>query len=823
MFYLKIILRLQKNLLIVIAFGVFYSLLFSNCAKEVMPTGGIKDTVAPFLVQTIPQNNSLNFKKEKITFEFNENVKSSSLSKNLIVSPPLETAPQVKIKGKKIIVRLEEEELKSNTTYILNFGDAVEDLNESNKARNLTYAFSTGDIIDSLSIIGKVFDSETSEPLKDYTVILFEGNNDSAVYKEMPLYTAKTNEDGSFLIKNVKNKSYSLYALEDLNNNFNYDKETEAFAFADSLLTPEYIAEKKINDTLSVSDSTTTDTLNTNAISEHVLYAFKHKIERQYIQDVSRPKKERYDLIFSMPLYKDSIVVNNLQTSQFFIERNKFNDSLIIWLNDTALINNDTLCVNISYFTKDSAKNTIWFTDTLCPSLPTKKKEKDPLLQASPKDNSTIHKSENIFFEYNGNVTTFNSNRVKLYKASDSIIALNSKGEFYDTLNIVKEAPEMRRYFNPNQKQEIEKYKFLWSKFYVRYKQDISSCSFSVFSIKNENITDKGILEKDLVHNAIIFWFKDPSYNDGKIPDIIVSCNSGDTFRTDTIRFENRKSRMRKNKLLVDINAKQKENLFLDNYLVLNTSNPIVSIDTSKIHIVEFRDTAEITLPIKILEQKNKRTFYIDGNWELKSSYFLKIDKGAFTDIYDNSNKETQIEFKTQEKKNELLKEDMDYTVVQTDSSKRKYSIKADLDDDQKYQLEILPGAVVDVTGRMNDSLVSTFKTATSDYYSSLTIEVDSSFADYLFILKEAKGKVLQKAKCSNKLEVKFSNLKAGAYKLDYYIDKNNDEQYTTGNFEKKIQPEIIKSYKEKIKIKKSWDNKIKLSERENKPKSPLK
>lgn len=817
MFYLKIIVRLQKNILIIIAFGIFYSLLFSNCAKELAPTGGERDTLAPYLIQTEPPNNCLNFMSDKIYFEFNENIQASNLVKNILVSPPLEKPLQAKVKGKKIVIRLNQDNLKDSTTYILNFGDAVGDLNENNKCKNLTYAFSTGPIIDSLSVSGMLVNAENNEPANGITVLLHEYGNDSAVYSKIPMYTAKSDKDGFFTINNIKDGSYSLFAIEDLNGNYTLDKITESFAFYDSLVKPEYIAKRIETDSIAKNDTIRDiDSVSQELKTKYVLKMFKHLADRQYVKDAARPKKEQYTVVFGMPLIKDSIVINNLEKGQYLLEKNETSDSVVLWLNDTSLVQNDTLCISLSFLAEDSAKNSakniIPKTDTLCPTVPTasKKKTDEKIIVSYPKNNSTIHFSDKITLEYNGNVTSFNSDRIALYSVTDSVVALNSAGAFYgDTLNSIKKAPNSNRYFYPAQKQSIEKQTFLWSKFYIKYKQDISSCNFDVFSLKGKSLLEKGVLEKDIVNNAVIFWFSDPNYNDGKIPDVVAKCECGGIITTDTVYFANAGSKMRKNKFLVDIYKTQKENLFLDNYLVLNVSNPIKNIDTSKISISYISDTAEVMLPAKIYMQENNRTFFIDAFWQLHSSYFLILEKGAFTDIYDNSIKETQIAFKTQEKKQEFLKAPLPISVYKTDFIGRKYAIDAALEEGKKYQLEVLPGAIYDINGKMNDTLIATFKTADEDFFSSLTIMADSSYSDYLFVLK-SNGIVVQKKHCDpTSYTIMFEKLRAGKYTLEYFEDIDNDKQYSTGNYDKKIQPELVKKYSEDITVKKSWDNKL--------------
>jgi hypothetical protein len=119
-----------------------------SCAQRATLTGGDKDVVPPDIVTTIPANQSLNFTEKEIILEFNEFVKLSNLQNQLIVSPPMEEAPEIRVKGKKVIIKILSE-LQENTTYSLNFGDAIVDITEDNPYPNYKYVFSTGNYIDS--------------------------------------------------------------------------------------------------------------------------------------------------------------------------------------------------------------------------------------------------------------------------------------------------------------------------------------------------------------------------------------------------------------------------------------------------------------------------------------------------------------------------------------------------------------------------------------------------------------------------------------------------------------------------------------------------
>ena len=125
-----------------------------HCAKKGRPSGGPKDEDAPLFVVANPAHESTNFDKDEIRIYFNEFIKLRDLNKQLIVSPPLNPKNPSLITpqgspSEYITIKILDT-LKKNTTYIFDFGNSVEDNNESNQLERFKYVFSTGNYIDSL-------------------------------------------------------------------------------------------------------------------------------------------------------------------------------------------------------------------------------------------------------------------------------------------------------------------------------------------------------------------------------------------------------------------------------------------------------------------------------------------------------------------------------------------------------------------------------------------------------------------------------------------------------------------------------------------------
>ncbi|MEO6537175.1 MAG: Ig-like domain-containing protein [Ferruginibacter sp.] len=208
----------------------------SGCAQIGTPTGGPRDTLPPVLVKASPDLKTLNFKGNKISLNFDEYINVQDLQTNLLISPVQKNNPVVTFNLKNVTLKFKDS-LLPNTTYSINFGDAIRDNNESNIFKNFTYLFSTGNTIDSLSFNGKVLLAETG--LVDTTIIamLYRNADDSAVIKRKPNYITKVNSDGSFSFQNLPADEFKVYALKDGDGGKTYNSKSEIFAFTDTIIT----------------------------------------------------------------------------------------------------------------------------------------------------------------------------------------------------------------------------------------------------------------------------------------------------------------------------------------------------------------------------------------------------------------------------------------------------------------------------------------------------------------------------------------------------------------------------------------------------------
>ena len=208
----------------------------TSCANIIPPEGGVRDSIPPLLLKASPPDSSSNFYEKKITLTFDEYIQLQNPIQELIMSPVPKEEPEIESKLRTLIIRLKDS-LEANTTYTLNFGNAIRDINEGNIARNFIYIFSTGRTFDSLTLSGKVKLAVNGKVDTTLVVMLHKNGDDSAVVNEKPRYLTRLDSSGNFKFRNLPWGTFYIYALQDQGNSHRYQSEKQLFAFADSSVT----------------------------------------------------------------------------------------------------------------------------------------------------------------------------------------------------------------------------------------------------------------------------------------------------------------------------------------------------------------------------------------------------------------------------------------------------------------------------------------------------------------------------------------------------------------------------------------------------------
>ncbi len=349
-------------------------------------------------MESEPPNYSTMFEARKIQITFDEFIVLDNVNQELIVSPPMEEKPEVRLRKKTIVIQFEEE-LKQNTTYTFNFGNSIKDLHEGNKLQNFEYVFSTGEVLDSLSVRGTLnYADDLSRPEEPVSIMLYEDLRDSVPLTDIPLYVGRSNDSGMFSVNNLRPDVYKVFVLKDGNNNFLFDLPSEEIAFLDSSLIVNATFARKLweqQDTTGMQsdttkpgtliDSTGTDTVapilpDLNSIYIDLLL-FVEDMEIQYLTDYKREDPRKIEMSFAKPLtdtFRFRFLGSRLQDPGSYLPVfSADRDSLTLWIRDSTDYRRDTLRMRIDYTVKDTADNWMTQADTLLLTYRKRRGQKD--------------------------------------------------------------------------------------------------------------------------------------------------------------------------------------------------------------------------------------------------------------------------------------------------------------------------------------------------------------------------------------------------------------------------------------------------------------
>ena len=203
---------------------------FIGCGTPGQLVGGPRDSIAPKVLKMSPENFKTNFNAEKIEIEFDEYFKIENEAKEFSVSPEFERQPTLKVRKKVLEVSFQDT-LEKNTTYTLNFGKSIADINEGNHIKNFTYVFATGPVLDSLSLSGKVTNALTGAPELEAVVMIFPLDRDTVWGKKKASIYTTTDSSGNYQLKNLRADTYKIYALKEKSSDKIYQQATDEVGF----------------------------------------------------------------------------------------------------------------------------------------------------------------------------------------------------------------------------------------------------------------------------------------------------------------------------------------------------------------------------------------------------------------------------------------------------------------------------------------------------------------------------------------------------------------------------------------------------------------
>lgn len=355
----------------------------ASCARMGSPDGGWYDETPPRVVSTYPSDRGINSKSNKVIISFDEYIKLENASEKVVISPPQAEMPEINAAGRRIIVELKDK-LKDNTTYTIDFSDAIVDNNEGNPLGNYTYSFSTGNKIDTLEVSGTVLAAKNLEPVKGTLVGLYKlsDNQVDSIKNGTPvsefdwmfctepfLRVSRTDSQGHFVIRGIAPGSYRVVALTDMDGNFMYSQAAEAIGYNYDVVVPTCAPDMR-------QDTIWSDTIHIRDIKQVPYTHFRpdNIVLRQFVKEqvdrfflkTERKEANMFQLFFSGPSHMLPQIkgLNFDETDAFIVEYTPKLDTITYWIKDSALINTDTLKVIVNYDATDTLGNLAVVNDT---------------------------------------------------------------------------------------------------------------------------------------------------------------------------------------------------------------------------------------------------------------------------------------------------------------------------------------------------------------------------------------------------------------------------------------------------------------------------
>lgn len=358
----------RKNLLLCL----LALILTAACASIGNPDGGRFDETPPRVVGSSPADGAVNVSKRKVQILFDEYIKLEKASEKVVISPPQIEPANVRADGKRVKVDFYDS-LRANTTYTIDFSDAIEDNNEGNPMGQYTFSFSTGDVIDTMQVSGRVLNAADLEPIKGIMVGLYLADStwNDTLFRTRPfLRVSRTNGEGRFTIKGVKDGAYRVRALDDKDGDFVFSQKNERVAFDTTVYVTGSFPDVRM-------DTVWRDSLWYDSIcvvpythytpDDVLLLAFLEDGQERHLLKTVYPEPTSFTFYFTAPSDSTPRIKGlNFDERCLVADASLKNDTVTFWVTDTALIHRqDTLSMILSYMETDTLGQLVVTNDTL--------------------------------------------------------------------------------------------------------------------------------------------------------------------------------------------------------------------------------------------------------------------------------------------------------------------------------------------------------------------------------------------------------------------------------------------------------------------------
>ena len=386
---------------------IYILLQLASCANQGSPSGGPRDTIPPSFISSFPDNKSLNYHGQEFQFVFDERISAEQLKTKLNITPLTETKFNILIKKNLLNLKFEEP-FEDSTTYTFNFADGVGDITEKNPVVNFTYAFSTGPIIDSIYVKGNIRDLYNDEVQEEILIALFSIDDTLNLFTGKPRYFTKTDEDGNYLIENIKTGYYKLYSFDDEDNNQKCNPQKEKHGF--------------LADTLNLFTSKDSINIAIQLIDASVPKFIRSKNTGQY-----------FDILYNKYIQDYSLLKINSKSNKSIPSNGFYKDNTIIRFYPDGSLRNDKDSLQITINAIDSLGNSIQ--DTVYVGFKESRRKPEIFsLKIKPSNSTTIDQSIKFQLDFSKPIDKFiidslsiSYDTIKYESVPDSLFIWNTR------------------------------------------------------------------------------------------------------------------------------------------------------------------------------------------------------------------------------------------------------------------------------------------------------------------------------------------------------------------------------------------------------------
>lgn len=150
-------------------------------------------------------------------------------------------------------------------------------------------------------------------------------------------------------------------------------------------------------------------------------------------------------------------------------------------------------------------------------------------------------------------------------------------------------------------------------------------------------------------------------------------------------------------------------------------------------------------------------------------------------------------------------KKALQWSLLKDSMSAKQYFFSTKTKEGGNYNLVTLPGAFGNIYGENSDSSSIKFSVRETNSFGHLELDIQNGEGDLIIQLLDNNEAVVAERKLMNSGKVDFPLLEKGFYKARVIYDLNGDGRWTTGNYDKKLQPEPVSYYPDELEVKIDW------------------